>query len=94
MPFLVWYCIYLFLSNVAFLGSHDGFLRLWKVDPKTKSIQAVKEFEAPGFINDLQFTSDGKYLFAAIGQEHRCGRWWQIKESKNHLLCLPLEFED
>ena len=28
-----------------FLGSYDGFLRLWKIDPKTKSIQPVQDLK-------------------------------------------------
>ena len=75
------------------LGSHDGFLRLWKIDPKSKSIQPIQDYEIKGFVNALSFTSDGKYLLAGVGQEHRCGRWWNLKESKNQLVCFPLNFE-
>lgn len=49
-------------------------------------------FEVPvrGFVNSLAFSSDGSKLIAAIGQEHRLGRWWRIKEAKNSVLVIPL----
>lgn len=43
-----------------------------------------------GFVNWLEFTSDGKYLIAAISQEHRLGRWWRIKEARNEIHSIPL----
>jgi ribosomal RNA-processing protein 9 len=42
------------------LGSWDGHIRLWKVDPKSKSFSAVGNFPAPGVINSLQFVSPRK----------------------------------
>jgi ribosomal RNA-processing protein 9 len=42
------------------LGSWDGHIRLWKVDPKTKFFSAVGSFPAPGVINSLQFVSPRK----------------------------------
>lgn len=49
-------------------------------------------FEVPvkGFVNSLAFSNDGCKLIAAIGQEHRLGRWWRIKEAKNSILVIPL----
>jgi len=81
-------------SDLIATGSNDGYLRLWKVNSKSKSITEVSHCEVKGFINDLQFTSDGNYILAAIGQEHRLGRWSRIAEAKNQLLCIPLKYED
>ena len=39
------------------VGSWDGHIRLWKVDPKIKSFAAVGSFPVPGVINSLQFVS-------------------------------------
>jgi ribosomal RNA-processing protein 9 len=41
----------------------------------------------------MEFTNNGQYLIAGIGQEHRLGRWWRIKESKNCVLIIPLLFK-
>jgi len=81
-------------SDLIATGSNDGFLRLWKVNSKNKSITQVSQCEVKGFINDLTFTSDGSHIFAAIGQEHRLGRWSKISETKNQVLCIPLNYED
>lgn len=48
-------------------------------------------FPAPGFINALAFTSDGKRLIAGVGQEHRLGRWWRDPKAKNGILVIQLE---
>jgi len=42
------------------LGSWDGQIRLWKVDPKMKSFSPMGSFPVPGVINSLQFVSPGK----------------------------------
>lgn len=44
-----------------------------------------------GFVNALTFSSNGKTLIAGIGQEHKLGRWWRIKNAKNALCIIPLE---
>ena len=44
-----------------------------------------------GFINDLRFSEDGKYLIAAVGQEHKLGRWSNKKSAKNSTVIIKLE---
>jgi len=39
------------------LGSWDGHIRLWKVDPKMKFFSAVGSVPVPGVINSLQVVS-------------------------------------
>ena len=46
--------------NAMRLGSWEGHIRLWKVDPKMKSFSAVGSFPVPGVINSLQFVSPRK----------------------------------
>ncbi|OWK02694.1 hypothetical protein Celaphus_00010488 [Cervus elaphus hippelaphus] len=43
-----------------------------------------------GFINSLKFSSAGDFLVAGVGQEHRLGRWWRIKEARNSVCIIPL----
>lgn len=68
-------------------GSCDSQLHLWKLT-KSKGnheLTLCQTIECPGFINDLRFTSDGSKVVAACGQEHRFGRWWKLKGTKNCL---------
>lgn len=68
-------------------GSCDSQLLIWKLT-KLKGKFELKEhqtIDCPGFINDLRFTSDGQKVIAACGQEHRLGRWWKLKKTKNCL---------
>ena len=41
-------------------------------------------------MNSLKFSSNGEYLIAGVGQEHRLGRWWKIKDAKNSVCIIPL----
>ncbi len=81
---------YAFLS----LGSCDGFIRLWKCSSGHRKLEEVNRIPVTGFVNTLSFSPDGKFLVAGIGQEHRLGRWWKIKEAKNSLLVIPLMLQD
>ena len=48
-------------------------------------------FLQTGFVNDLKFSSSGEFLVAAVGQEHRLGRWWRNKAAKNSIVIIPLK---
>jgi ribosomal RNA-processing protein 9 len=72
-------------------GSNDGFIRLWKLEKGFRQIQLKFEIPVTGFVNSLQFAKDGNFLIAGIGQEHRLGRWWRLKEAKNVILVIPLQ---
>jgi ribosomal RNA-processing protein 9 len=37
-------------------------------------------------VNGIEFSKNGDYLVAAIGQENRMGRWTPIKTARNGLL--------
>lgn len=72
-------------------GSCDGFIRVWQVQKNFKELSMKFEVPVGGFVNSLTFTSDGSSLIAAIGQEHRLGRWWRLKEGKNVILVIPFK---
>jgi hypothetical protein len=42
-------------------------------------------------VNDLRFSSDGTHLIAAVGQEHKLGRWSTIKSVKNTVSIIKLD---
>lgn len=73
-------------------GSNDGHIRVWKWS-NVKNIVPLFTIPVVGFVNSLQFTSDGGKLVAAVGQEHRLGRWWSTKEARNVILIIPLVFK-
>ncbi|CAD5116412.1 DgyrCDS5303 [Dimorphilus gyrociliatus] len=78
-------------SDLIASGSKDGFIRLWKCGPGYKSLENLFSVEIqPGFVNNLRFHGDS-LLTAAIGQEHKCGRWWKVKGSKNCLAVIKLK---
>lgn len=68
-------------------GSCDSQLLIWKLvkEGGKYELQLHQTISCPGFINDLRFTSDGSKVLAACGQEHRFGRWWKLKGTKNCL---------
>lgn len=43
-----------------------------------------------GTINTLCFSHCGNLLMAAVGKEHRLGRWWSDKAAKNIVALIPL----
>lgn len=71
-------------------GSCDGFIRVWRLEKSYRDIKLNFEIPVNGFVNSLQFSHDGSFLIAAIGQEHRLGRWWRNKDAKNVILVIPL----
>lgn len=77
-------------SDLIASGSRDGCIRVWKLEKNNREIKFKFEIPVHGFVNALHFTNDGNHLIAGIGQEHRLGRWWRIKESKNNILVIPM----
>lgn len=48
----------------------------------------------PGFVNGLSFAKSGRFVAAAVGQEHRLGRWWHQKSVHNGLRLVSLSTND
>lgn len=44
-----------------------------------------------GVVNQIVTSEDGRFLFAAVGKEHRLGRWKSVKDARNGLLVAALE---
>lgn len=83
-------CKYNNIEFSASTGSCDGWIRIWKVGDNCRELSQLFEVPVQGFVNSLAFSNDGSKLVAAIGQEHRLGRWWKIKEAKNSIFVIPL----
>lgn len=79
-------------SDFMASGSNDGFIRFWKSGKNFQSL--LPRFSCPvdGFINGLEFSSDGKFIVAGIGQQHSRGRWFKpIKISPNLMNRKPVK---
>ncbi|RZC36824.1 U3 small nucleolar RNA-interacting protein 2, partial [Asbolus verrucosus] len=70
-------------SDIVASGSQDGCIRLWKLQDRHRIISKMFEIPLTGCINTLAFTSDGKYLIAGLGKDHRLGRWSTVKSAVN-----------
>ena len=80
--------VYILLS---IKGSCDGYIRLWQTYENSKKLKEILQIPVKGFINGLAFNADGSKLYAAVGQEHRWGRWWRLPEAKNAIVVINLQ---
>ncbi|XP_059153379.1 U3 small nucleolar RNA-interacting protein 2-like isoform X2 [Physella acuta] len=78
-------------SDLVASGSKDGHVRLWKCSKDFKSLTLLFSVKVKGFVNSLKFSSNGDFLVAGVGQEHRMGRWWSLKDAKNGWVIIPLK---
>ncbi|KAF8819559.1 WD domain, G-beta repeat-containing protein [Cardiosporidium cionae] len=91
-------------SNLLFSGSDDGFIRLWrmsyvKAEKGKASLTELAGEKIPidGVVNALSVSgsmSGSSYkgiIFAAIGKEHRLGRWVCMSndQSRNGICIIP-----
>jgi ribosomal RNA-processing protein 9 len=70
-------------SDIFASGSYDNNIKLWKVCDAYRKVLPLFSITINGFVNGMQFTSDGKQMYAAIGQEHKSGRWFKLGHAKN-----------
>ncbi|XP_064605482.1 U3 small nucleolar RNA-interacting protein 2-like isoform X2 [Liolophura sinensis] len=78
-------------TDLVASGSKDGYIKFWKCHNDFRSLDPVFSLPVAGFVNSLQFSSDGSFLVAGVGQEHKLGRWWRMKEAKNSICIVPLK---
>ncbi|NXE57065.1 U3IP2 protein, partial [Casuarius casuarius] len=78
-------------SDLVATGSHSASVRLWKCGEGFRKLEPLFDIPLVGFVNSLKFSAAGDFLVAGLGQEHRLGRWWRIKEAKNSICIIPLK---
>ncbi|XP_077182005.1 U3 small nucleolar RNA-interacting protein 2 [Paroedura picta] len=78
-------------SDIVATGSHNASVKLWKCGEGFRKLEPLFDIPLVGFVNSLKFSNTGNFLVAGIGQEHRLGRWWRIKEAKNSICIIPLK---
>ncbi|KAH8584990.1 Rrp9p U3-55K-family snoRNP-associated with several WD40 repeats [Cryptosporidium sp. chipmunk genotype I] len=79
-------------TDLFFTGSDDQEIKAWKWSSQNNNISLINSIKISGFVNDISITD--KLIVAAIGQEHRLGRWNSIKDSKNGLLVVPISYDN
>lgn len=78
-------------TDLVASGSKDGCIRFWQCSEGYRSLTPLFTLPLVGFVNTMQFSSDGSFLVAGVGQEHRLGRWWRIKEARNSIVIIKLK---
>ncbi|CAM9188880.1 unnamed protein product [Discosporangium mesarthrocarpum] len=90
-------------SDLVVSGSSDGLLRLWRANVQERSMEQASHGETHiqvssvplrGFVNGLSVSSAGTFVMAAVGQEHRLGRWEHQRGARNEVCVVPLPFEE
>ncbi|KAF3829090.1 hypothetical protein GH733_003354 [Mirounga leonina] len=89
-PFWVSSVAALLNTDLVATGSHSSCVRLWQCGEGFRRLDPLCDIPLVGFINSLKFSSSGDFLVAGVGQEHRLGRWWRIKEARNSICIIPL----
>jgi ribosomal RNA-processing protein 9 len=78
--------------NIFASGSLDGFIRLWKVG-EGNSIQPLSNVPTiNAVVNDLYLSPN--LMIAALGKEHKLGRWWVVPGDSNKLMICRLNLEE
>ena len=77
-------------SDVVASGSSDGRMRFWEADVDTKLLRQVGHVDVEGFVNGMTFSNSGRFVAAAVGQEHRLGRWFRHKGVRSGLAIVEL----
>ncbi|KAI8603240.1 WD40-repeat-containing domain protein [Dissophora ornata] len=81
-------------SDMFVSGSWNGTIRVWQIGKNMKNFSLVSTIPMAGVVNDLQLyqptLSKKTVLVAAVGQEHKLGRWLRIKEGRNGVRIVEL----
>lgn len=56
-----------------------------------RRIEYLTGIPCKGIVNGLSFDRQGKVLVAAVGKEHRLGRWWNYKQAKNGVFVVRMD---
>ena len=75
-------------GDVAISGSCDGNVRFWHADEEGRQLTQLCAAPVTGFVNGLAISQTGKFVCAAVGQEHRLGRWFRLPKARNGLAII------
>lgn len=88
-------------SDLALSGSSDGHIRAWRVgrpgegesSKKTKMVldeQLDWSIPVSGIVNEIAVSEKGQLVVAAVGRDHKHGRWITASSAYNGLLFAQL----
>lgn len=77
-------------TDLALSGAGDGKLRMWKCEDVPKLISVGEVDLGSGFVNGIAVGRRGGVLAAAVGTEHKLGRWGRTRGGKNTIHFLPV----
>ena len=87
-------------SDLAFSGSSDGYIRAWRAgrpgegqgSKKTKMVLDELDWSIPvcGIVNEIAVSEKGTVLVAAVGRDHKHGRWITASNAHNGLFFTNL----
>lgn len=79
-------------SDLVVSGGGDSNLRFWKCGSKpTPKLTACGALDVGiGFVNGISISPSASLLVAAVGSEHRLGRWTRIRKAKNGIKIVKL----
>jgi len=84
-------------SDVLFSGSDDGLVRCWKASSSSDKhkqrgdLSPVATIPVAGVVNSMCVSRSGRFLFGAIGREHRLGRWVHHNSAKMGLMVVKVQ---
>jgi len=81
-------------SDLLASGAADGCIRLWRAQGGALGFEPRGGLAARGFVNALAVARSGRFLLAAVGQEHRLGRWARDCGARNGVLFHALQLDD
>lgn len=73
-------------TDLAVSGAGDGMLRFWECEDKPPGLARCGAIATgPGFVNGIAVGAGARLVVAAVGQEHRLGRWNRMRGVKTGL---------
>jgi ribosomal RNA-processing protein 9 len=75
-------------TDIAASGSYDGAIVVYKVSDNT--LQPISSIKVNGYVNALEFSKNGKYLVASVGNDYKLGRWTQSQKTKSGIVVVNL----
>jgi WD40 repeat protein len=76
------------MTDFVATGSHDGYLRLWNANAEDRVLSPTASIPIDGFINSIAISK--RLIVLGVGNEHRLGRWWRLKNVKNCVKVIKL----
>jgi ribosomal RNA-processing protein 9 len=81
----------LYATDLCASGAADGYVRFWQAGLANNKLKELFRAPVTGHVNGLAFGQKGRFAVAAVGQEHRFGRWDRIQGARNGVHLINME---